>query len=166
MSDNLKEQIMKYVSIIFIITVLTLVIGCQRAVDTTAEKSAIKTVLDNYITSIENENIELYAKIFLHDPDMVNFGTGAKERIVGWDTLRKVIEAQNAALSETKITQSNVTINLSPDGQFAWATSLWDFKSKMGTQVMELPIRCSWILEKSGKDWLIVHFHKSVGAAW
>jgi len=32
---------------------------------------------------------------------MVNFGTGAKERIVGWDTLRKVIEDQNAALSET-----------------------------------------------------------------
>src|SRR4030042_1020761 len=104
---------MKHVSIIFIIAALTLVMGCQRAVDTAAEKSAINAVLDNYIRSIESEDIELYGKIFVHDPDMVNFGTGAKERIVGWDALRRAIEAQNAALSETKITQSEVTINLS-----------------------------------------------------
>jgi ketosteroid isomerase-like protein len=158
---------MKQVSIIFIITALTLVIGCQKAVvDTAFEKSAIKTVLDNYIISIENEDIDMYGKIFVHDPEMVNFGTGANERIVGWDTLKKVIEAQNSALSETKIIQSDVTINVSPDGEFAWATSLWDFKSTMDAQVMQLPVRCSWILEKRVNDWKIVHFHKSVGAAW
>jgi uncharacterized protein (TIGR02246 family) len=157
---------MKHVSIIFIITALTLVMGCQRAVDTAAEKSAINAVLDNYIRSIEKEDIELYGKIFVHDPDMVNFGTGAKERIVGWDALRKVIEAQNAALSETEITQSDVTINLSPEGQFAWVTCRWNFKSTMEAQVMQLPVRCSWVLEKRGNDWKIVHFHKSVGAAW
>ena len=140
--------------------------GCQQKVDVEAEKSAIKGVLDSYILSIEKEDIVLYGNIFAHDPDMVNFGTGAKERIVGWDVLRKVIEDQNAALSETKITQSDVTINVQPDGRFAWATSLWDFKSTMGAQVMQLPVRCSWILEKQDKGWKIVHFHKSVGAAW
>ena len=140
--------------------------GCQQKVDVEAEKSAIKAVLDSYILSIEKEDIELYGNIFVHDPDMVNFGTGAKERIVGWDTLRKAIEAQNAALSETKITQSDVTINLSSEGKFAWATCLWDFKSMLDAQVMQLPVRCSWVLEKRGNDWKIVHFHKSVGAAW
>jgi len=157
---------MKHLSIIFIITILTLVMGCQKAVDIAVEKSAIQTVLDNYITSIENEDIELYGKIFVHDPNMVNFGTGANERIVGWETLKKAIEDQNAALSETKITQSDVTINISSDRQFAWATSLWNFKATMETQVMQLPIRCSWILEKQDNEWKIVHFHKSVGAAW
>jgi len=157
---------MKHLSIIFIITTLTLVLGCQKVVDIEAEKSAVKVVLDNYIISIENEDIELYGKIFVQDPDMVNFGTGANERIVGWETLKKVIEDQNAALSETKITQSDVTINASADGQFAWATSLWKFKATMEGQAMELPVRCSWILEKRSNDWKIVHFHKSVGAAW
>ena len=140
--------------------------SCQQKVDIEAERSAINTVLHSYILSIENEDIELYGKIFMHDSDMVNFGTGANERIVGWDALRKVIEAQNAALSETKITQSDVTINVSPEGQFAWATCLWDFKSTMEAQVMQLPVRCSWILEKRSKDWEIVHFHKSIGASW
>jgi ketosteroid isomerase-like protein len=157
---------MKHVSIIITMTILTILMGCKKAVDIEAEKSAIKSVLTDYIVSIENEDIELYGKIFVHDPDMVNFGTGANERIVGWDALKKVIEAQNDAISETKITQSNITINLSNEGQFAWATSLWDFKSKMGDQVMQLPVRCSWILEKIGNEWKIIHFHKSVGAAW
>jgi ketosteroid isomerase-like protein len=157
---------MKPLFIIFIITALTLVMGCQMAVDTGAEKSAINNVLDNYILSIEKEDIDLYGKIFIHDTDMVNFGTGAKERIVGWNALKKIIEDQNAALSETQITKSDVTINVSPDGQFAWATSLWNFKSTMEGQIMQLPVRCSWILEKHGKDWKIVHFHKSIGAAW
>lgn len=157
---------MKHASIIITITILTILMGCQKAVDIEAEKSAIKSVLTDYIVSIENEDIELYGKIFVHDPDMVNFGTGANERIVGWDDLKKVIEAQNDAISETKITQSNITIDLSNEGQLAWATSLWDFKAKMGDQVMQLPVRCSWILEKIGNEWKIVHFHKSVGAAW
>jgi len=139
--------------------------GCgPKKTDITAEKSAIQSVLDNYITSIENEDIELYGKILVHDPDMVNFGTGANERIVGWDALKKAIEEQNDALSETKITQSTITINLSKDGQFAWATSLWDFKAKVGDQFMQLPVRCSWILEKIDNEWKIIHFHKSVGA--
>jgi len=156
----------KRISIIIITTVLTLLVSCQKAVNTEAEKSAIKAVLTDYIVSIEKEDIELYSKIFIHDSDMVNFGTGAKERIVGWDALRKVIEDQNAALSETKITQSDVTTNLSQNGQFAWATSLWNFKATMDGQVMELPVRCSRVLGKQGNDWKIVHFHKSVGAAW
>ena len=157
---------MQHVSIIFSITALMLIMGCQKSVDTAAEKSAIQGILDSYILSIENEDIELYGKIFVHVPNMVNFGTGANERIVGWDALKKVIEEQNAALSETKITQSDVTINVSVDGQFAWATSLWNFKATMGGQVMQLTVRCSWILEKQNNNWKIVHFHKSVGAAW
>ena len=130
------------------------------------EKAAIKSVLDNYITSIEKEDIGLYSKIFIHDPEMVNFGTGEKERIVGWPALKKVIEDQNDALSDTKITQSDVTINLSPDGEFAWATSLWNFTAKMDTTSMQLPVRCTWILEKAGNEWEFIHFHKSVGAKW
>jgi len=129
------------------------------------EKSAIKSVLDRYITSIENADIELYTKILAHDPDMVNFGTDARERIVGWDALREAIQAQNAALSGTKITQSDVTINIAPDGRFAWATSLWDFRATMEGQAIELPARCTWILEKRDAGWTIVHFHKSVGMA-
>ena len=142
---------------------LTMIVGCQQKVDIEAEKTAIGAVLDNYVTSIENEDMGLYAKIIAHDPDMVNFGTLATERIVGWDALEKLIEDQNDALSGTKITVSDVTIDLAPGGRFAWATSMWIFKATMGGQWFELPVRCTWILEKQNTGWVIVHFHKSVG---
>jgi ketosteroid isomerase-like protein len=147
-------------------SLLVVAAGCREAGRTEADKAAIKAVLDSYITSIENEDMGLYSKIIVHNPDMVNFGTAASERIVGWEPLRKLIEAQNAALSGTKITQSDVTITLAPEGRFAWATSSWIFKATMEAQTMELPVRCTWILEKRDKEWVIVHFHKSIGAAF
>lgn len=129
-----------------------------------AEKAGIQSILDDYISSVEKADIEAYAGNIVHDPDMVNFGTDASERIVGWAALRDVIVAQNAALSETKIAQHDVTITISPEGRFAWATSLWDFKAMMGGQTLEAPIRCTWVLEKQAEGWKIVHFHKSIGA--
>jgi ketosteroid isomerase-like protein len=140
--------------------------GIVRAtVNVEAEKAAIKSVLDNYVTSVEKADMGLYAKTVAHDPGMVNFGTAASERIVGWDALREVMEAQNAALSGTKIAASDVTVNVSSEGRFAWATSLWEFKATMGGQAIALPVRCTWILEKRETGWVVVHFHKSVGTA-
>ena len=139
--------------------------GCRDAGRIEADKTAVKAVLDSYITSIENEDMQLYADIIVHDPDMVNFGSDVSQRIVGWDALKKAIEDQNAALAGTKITQTDVTVNVSPEGRFAWATSLWNFKTTMQAQTIDLPVRCTWILEKRNNKWAIVHFHKSVGMA-
>jgi len=140
-----------------------LIIGCQPKVDIEAEKTAIKAVLDNYVTSVENEDMELYGKNVAHDTVMVNFGAFG-DPIVGWEALEKVMTGQNEALSQIKITASDVSIRLSPSGKFAWATSIWDFKAMMGENPVELPVRCSWILEKQENQWVIVHFHKSVAA--
>lgn len=152
---------------LFILIIAVAISGCQiqkmTSEQTEKEKAAVKSVLNDYVKSIENEDIGLYSKIFIHDPGMVNFGTGNKEKITGWDNLKKAIEDQNAALSGTKITQSDVNVNLSPDGQIAWATSLWNLSTKMDTTSVELPVRCSWILEKTGGEWKFIHFHKSVG---
>jgi uncharacterized protein (TIGR02246 family) len=155
---------MKKAILIFIGIGLLLLAGCQSKVNQEAEQQKIKAVLDSYITSIETEDIDLYAKVLAHDADMVNFGT-SEPPIVGWDSLKKVIEDQNAALSQTKITASDLMIHIAGNGNFAWATDLWEFKTTMGGQAIEIPIRCSWILEKRDSQWVVVHFHKSVRAA-
>lgn len=134
---------------------------CPQKADIEAEKAAVKTVLDQYVTSVENEDMDLYAKNVAHDTEMVNFG-GFGDPIVGWDALKKVMEGQNEALSETKITVSDLVIHVSETGTLAWATCLWNLKAIMGESPMELPIRCTWILEKRDSSWIIVHFHKSM----
>jgi len=155
---------MRRLIVILLGTGLVLIAGCQSMVNQEAEKQKIKAVLESYITSIETENIDLYAEILAHDQDMVNFGT-SEPPIVGWDPLRKIIEGQNAALSQTKIMDSDLAIHISKDGNFAWATDLWDFNAMAGNQQLQIPVRCTWILEKRNGQWVIIHFHKSVRAA-
>lgn len=142
---------------------LVLIAGCTPRVDVEAETAGIKTVLADYIASVEKEDLELYGRTVAPDPATVHFGAfGAP--IVGWASLRKTIEAQNEALSETTITASDESIHVAPAGDFAWATSLWTFKTVMGDKPLELPVRCSWVLEKREGRWRVVHFHKSVAA--
>jgi uncharacterized protein (TIGR02246 family) len=154
---------MRKISVLIFALVFIFTMNCQQKVNIESEKTAIKAVLDNYVASIENEDMELYARNMAHDSDMVNFG-GFGNPIIGWDALKKVIEDQNAALSQTKINVTNMAIHISETGRFAWATCLWDLKAVMGENRIELPVRCSWVLEKRGNDWVIVHFHKSMPA--
>jgi len=154
---------MRKISILFMALAFILTMSCQQKVDIEAEKIAIKAVLDNYVTSVENEDMELYGKNVAHGTVMVNFGAFG-DPIVGWEALEKVMAGQNEALSQIKITASDVSIRVSPSGKFAWATCLWDFKAMMGENPVELFVRCTWILEKRGNRWVIVHFHKSVAA--
>jgi ketosteroid isomerase-like protein len=155
---------MRRLILILLGTGLVLIAACQSKVNQEAEKQKIKAVLDSYITSIETEDIDLYGKILAHDQDMVNFGT-SEPPIVGWDFLKKIIEDQNAALSQTKITASDLIIHISKDGNFAWATDLWIFNAMAGNQQLQIPVRCTWILEKRNNQWVIIHFHKSVRGA-
>lgn len=136
----------------------------MSTVNTEIEKAEVQSVLDNWVTSVENGDMALLAQTVAHDSDLVYFGIGAGDRIAGWGALKAGMDAQAAALSNISIVVSDITINLSPDGQFAWATSLWDFKGTMGGQALQFPVRCSWVLEKR-PNWVIVHFHKSVGMA-
>ena len=134
--------------------------GPQKA-DIEAEKAAVKAVLDQYVTSVENEDMDAYAQLVAHDSEMMNFG-GFGDPIVGWDALKQVMDGQNTALSETEISVSNLAIHVSEMGALAWATCLWNLKAIMGENPIELPIRCTWVLEKRDTKWLIVHFHKSM----
>ena len=156
---------MRRYALLVTLVVVAIVIGCQRRapVVSDADKAAIETVLKNYITSIEGEDLDSYAQNMAHDTAMVNFGAfGAP--IVGWAALREVIAAQNTGLDQTKIIATDQRIHIAPSGQLAWATSLWDFRATMGEMPMALPIRCTWILEKRDGQWVILHFHKSLAA--
>ena len=77
---------MREISILFVILTIMLTMSCQQKVNIEAEKSAITTVLDSYVRSIENEDMELYGENIAHEPMMVNFGAFG-DPIIGWDAL-------------------------------------------------------------------------------
>lgn len=154
---------MRSFSVVFLVIALALAYGFQKPATIDTDEAAITAVLNSYITSIETENLGLYAQNISHDTTMVNFGAFGPP-IIGWAALEGVISGQNESLSQTKIAPSDLIIHVAPSGRFAWATCLWDFSTTMGEAPMKLPIRCTWILEKLKDKWIIVHFHKSVAA--
>ncbi len=138
--------------------------GCTEVVvDVNAEAAAVSAVLDSYVKAVLYEDMELYGKNVAHDETMVNFG-GFGGPINGWTALQELMQQQNASLSDTKIDVSDLKIHVSPDGRLAWATCLWTLTATVGEDRVELPLRCTWILEKRENQWVIVHFHKSTPA--
>lgn len=137
--------------------------SCAQSVDPERSQKEIESLLDRYVASVELEDMEQYARIVCHDTEMINFGAFG-DPIVGWDGLQAVMESQNAGLDSVKIDQSDVQIHVFPSGSHAWATSQWRFQAKAGENALDLPVRCTWVLEKRGDEWKIIHFHKSIAA--
>ncbi|MFH1010047.1 MAG: nuclear transport factor 2 family protein [bacterium] len=154
---------MRTAQAIVAILCILLLSSWQAAVAVENAEKEIKSVLDQYVSSVEKEDMGQYAKIVAHDSTSANFGSMGGP-IVGWEALRQVMEGQNASLDSIRIEQSDVVIHILPGGTSAWATSLWRFRAKAGQTLLDLPVRCTWILEKREGKWLIIHFHKSVAA--
>jgi len=153
----------RFVVLVVILGLVTVGYPAKAKVNLEAEQAAVKTVLDDYVKSIVQEDMALYGRIVSHDTTVVYFGT-SEDPIQGWIALKPLIEAQNAALSNTTIDVTDTRIKLSPSADFAWATSLWRFRAKAGDSALDLQVRCTWILEKQKDHWVIVHFHKSVAS--
>lgn len=129
------------------------------------EREAIRSAMQAWIASVEGKDMKLLPAIVTHDPDIVWIGSSVNDWIVGWEGLNLAMQAQNAALDDIRISVSEETLHIHPEARFAWATNRWVFKAMAGGQQIELPLRCTWILEKREAGWVIVHFHKSAGMA-
>ncbi|MCC7357828.1 MAG: SgcJ/EcaC family oxidoreductase [Anaerolineales bacterium] len=133
--------------------------------DAVKEKDAVQSVLDAWIAGVEQGDLDLIARVVAPDEDTVWIGVSADERLEGWTALRAALAAQDAALADIRIEAGDTRVRLLPGGAGALATSAWTFTAKMGEQAIGFPLRCTWVLEKRGDVWLLVHFHKSVGVA-
>lgn len=140
-----------------------LAIGCTQKVDMEAERTKAKTVVDQMIQALENEDMELYSRITVHDADMVNFGTDAAERWVGWDELKESVEKQFSSFDKTKLTVRDQVVKINSSGNTAWFSEVVDWDVVAGGQPTLINgSRFTGVLEKRKGNWVIVQFHVSV----
>lgn len=137
--------------------------GCNQKVDLKADRVEVNTVVNQMVQAIETEDIDLFAKITAHDPDMVNFGTDAAERWVGWDALKDSVEKQFAFFDKTKLTVKDQSIKVNSLGNVAWFSEVadWDVIAQGEPTHIE-GSRITGVLEKRDGNWVIVQFHISV----
>jgi ketosteroid isomerase-like protein len=133
------------------------------AVDVEAAKVAVGSVLDQWIQIMDTENLDLFSKLMAHDPDMVNLGTDAAERWVGYEALENSMKKQFESLEESNATSRERVITVNKSGEVAWWSEFWDWKGKAQGQPFAIEgMRLTGVLEKRNGNWVIVHVHASV----
>jgi ketosteroid isomerase-like protein len=138
----------------------------KAAVDPALDLVAVKTVVDQYMEIMKKKDREALPKIFVHDPEMVNFGTDAAERLVGWTASKDSMEAQMKAIDLEEVAVRNQVFKIHPSGEVAWFSEVVDMKGKGQGQPFSVQgCRLTGVLEKRDGNWLISQFHYSVPVA-
>lgn len=145
---------------------IALLLSCTPQVEQAnlaAEKTAVKEVIDKMAQAMETEDMEMFSNIVAHDSDMVNFGTDAAERWVGWDALKASMEQQITAFDSSKISTRDQVIKVHSSGKVAWFSELMDWNMKAQGQQVDLKgLRLTGVLEKRNGKWVLVQMHFSV----
>ncbi len=133
------------------------------SVDLVKAAEEVNALLDQYETVLETNNMELLSSITAHDADMVNFGTSADERVVGWEALSQLMQAQFDATESSEVTVKDRVIKVHEEGKVAWYSEINDWVVTMNGEEMTLNgFRVTGVLEKRDGKWLIVQLHFSV----
>jgi ketosteroid isomerase-like protein len=150
---------------IYLISAMVLIAGCTTAqkANVGAEKAQVKEVLNEYQQAFESGDTTLFFRIMAHDSDMVNFGTDAAERWVGWSEIKQSAKLQMATFHNTSLVISDQVIHIAPTGNIAWFSEVGDLKTTVGDQPVEVKgMRVTGVLEKRAGEWLFVQIHHSV----
>jgi ketosteroid isomerase-like protein len=150
---------------IYLVSAMVLIAGCTTAqkVDVGTEKAQVRQVLNEYQQVFENGDTTLFFRIMAHDSDMVNFGTDAAERWVGWNELKESTKQQMATFHNTSLVISDQVIHVAPTGNIAWFSEVGDLNTTVGDQPVEVRgMRVTGVLEKRAGEWLFVQIHHSV----
>jgi ketosteroid isomerase-like protein len=154
---------MKNISVWVIVAVLLSLCSCAPHLDLDNENVQVEAVLDQMIKASETEDMELLSQVYAHDDDMVIFGTDAGERLVGWETLKELMQKQFDATENSKLNVRDEVIHVHNSGKTAWFSQIIDWELTADSQTVKLEgLRASGVLEKRNENWVIVQLHYSI----
>lgn len=154
---------MKIFNALIMGVIFMVVSSCAQKMDIEVEKEQVKAVLDQYVKMLETEDMEVFSKIVAHDEDMVNFGTDANERLVGWEELKELMQKQFASTENSKLSIKDRVIKVHESGKVAWFSEIIDWNLESQGQEVELKgLRTTGVLEKREENWIIMQLHYSI----
>lgn len=126
-------------------------------------KLGVLSTLDKIAEAFEERDLDKMMSLFYTDEDIVVIGTGADEKRVGKSEARSLFK-RDWSQSEASSIDYNWK-SISAEGKFAWAAVEATVYARIGSREIHLPTRLTIIMKKSGKQWLIVHWHTSLPAS-
>ena len=148
-------------------TILFLTLVALFAISATAfaqggsesERKAVEAIVDAYIKTINDGDLELVGKIWSHD-ERASF-IGPQGRFSGYEEVRdKLVMSFKNGFSKRNLRKDELIIVI--EGNSAWAEFTWTFDSvgKDGTERTSRG-RETQIFRKEKDDWKLMHIHYS-----
>jgi ketosteroid isomerase-like protein len=129
--------------------------------DATTE-AAVKAVLDRLADVYVTRDVALLRSVFAMDPDVVMYSPGA-QRSVGSTAIVAKAESDWSRSEAASLTYGWTAVSAA--GPVAWAATDADFTVRAGGRETTTPVRITFVLEKRGDSWLVVHAHYSSAPA-
>jgi len=130
--------------------------------DATTE-AAVKSVMEKFNQGYVVRDMDMIMSTFADDADVMIWGTGADEKRVGKAAIEEQVRRDWSQAESTAIL-FNWTL-VSAAGSVAWVAS--DMTFAVTTEGLNVTFGCrgTFVFEKRGNDWLVVHAHFSFPAS-
>lgn len=127
-----------------------------------ATEAAVKAVLEALADVYAARDSRLLRGVFAPDPDVVMVTPGAAA-VVGLAAIEAKAESDWSRSEAGSLAYGGMSISAA--GPVAWAVTDADFSVKAGGLERALPLRITFVLERRGERWLIMHAHYSLADA-
>ncbi|MEA3477251.1 MAG: nuclear transport factor 2 family protein [Bacteroidota bacterium] len=135
----------------------------EAGYDPEKDMSAIRTVLEKYTISRENEDILMIEEVWATNENIILIGTDSDEHYVGWDEIRKAVQKQFGSFENVLISITDQKIQTDRDGRTAWFSQTLNYNFIFNGEAMSFEgIRATGVLDKQEGKWKIVQVHLSV----
>ena len=121
--------------------------------------SEVASAIDRMANAYASRDLTAAMACFAADPDIVLYGTGRDEKRVGPQEIRTQIERDWSQTDQVELAFTSQSISAA--GDVAWAALDGSFEVRAGGDAVSIPARVTFVLEKRGGSWLIVHAHFS-----
>lgn len=148
-------------TLLILLTCFIMGLSCTQKIDHISEEKKIKSILENWMVDVENNNLEGVEKIFENNELFMVWQTS--NEIKRWEDYKQHLLDIFPNTTQRSIPVTKQIIKLSRSGDVAWFFLIADYISTKtdGTKTSIKDMRVSGVLERIDGRWLIVHFHSS-----
>jgi ketosteroid isomerase-like protein len=125
--------------------------------------SEVASVIDRMANAYASRDLTAVMACFAEDEDAVLYGTAPDEKRVGPKEIRAQVERDWAQSDQVELVFESKSISAA--GTVAWAALDGSFEVRARGDAISIPARVTFVLEKRGDTWSIVHAHFSTPAA-
>lgn len=155
---------MKKLLFFLLSTFLVAFIACEKTVDITKEKEAIKALISNETQAFLKQDTEKLSSFYIHDEDQTRLSMQCDTVNLyrGWREVSSLLnKADLSAYNEIKNTKEFLNVKIM--GNVAWAMYKDNWIGKRNDQPINITIYCTMILEKVAGVWKISGFSLHLG---